>query len=369
MPANLGRTFTIEPIYDAGPFEVSAQSKRITVAEARAIRGRVVDHKSSPVAGAKVFLREKSPLQLVNGKPESFSGHQTVTDKEGRFAIDAAEGKGTALVVSAPTCHIWHVPLTDAPGEITIKLPEPATLELLYDIPGDAPKAQVAIHLKSWEMPAWKQVADAEQTIAVPQSGRVVLKDMTPGLYDIWRSKVIIVGRSGTGAFCDRGNFALTGGKTTTIAFVRKEGHPVTGRLTGMTPDSAPGVELMVQRKVTIPPHAGTIGPAVKGILADGLASKPKSGKAAPTVKWITVDALACKPNGPFKTARLSPGTYTISATAYAPMSDREMYSLGLWRRVPAYTGSATVTVGKDQPPAEVIIKMTNPTKPKPKSK
>lgn len=352
MPANLGRSFTIEPIYDAGPFEARPQSNRITVAEARAIRGRVVDHNGSPAAGAKVFLREKSQVRLVDGKPESFSGQQAVTDKEGRFAIDAAKGEGTALVVSAPACHIWHVPLAESPGEITIALPEPATLELLYDIPGDAPKAQIEIHLKSWDMPGWKQVAGAERTVAVPQSGRVVLKDMTPGLYDIWRSKVIIIGRSGTGAFCDRGDFTLTGGKTTTIAFVRKEGHPVTGRITGMTPDSVPGVELMVQRKAITPPHAGTILPAVKRITA---------GTVAPAVQWITVDALACKPNGPFKTARLSPGTYTISAKAYAPMSNRARFSTGLWRRPLAFTGSATVTVGKDRPPAEIIIKMTKP--------
>jgi hypothetical protein len=125
----------------------------------------------------------------------------------------------------------------------------------------------------------------------------------------------------------------------------------------------------MVQRKVTIPPHAGTIAPAVKRVLADDLASRPKAGKAAPTVKWITVDALACKPNGPFKTARLSPGTYTISAKAYAPMSNSADLNFGLWRRVPVYTGSATVTVTKDQRPAEVVIKMTRPTKPKPKPK
>jgi len=363
VPGNLGRTFTIEPIYDAGPFEVCAQNKRITVGELLAIRGRVVDHKGSPAAGAKVFLREKSSMRLVDGKPESFSGHRSVTDKDGRFAIDAAKGKGTGLVVSAPTCHVWHVPLGDTPGEITIKLPEPATLELLYDIPGDAPKAKIAIHMKSWDMPGWKRVAGTERTVIVPQSGRVVLNDMTPGLYDIWRSKIVIVGRSGTGAFCDRGNFTLTGGKTATADFVRKEGHPVTGRIRGMAQDSAPGVELMVQRKVTTPPHAGTILPAVKRTLADALASKPNAGTVAPTVKWITFDALACKPNGPFKTARLSPGTYTISAKAYAPMSNRNRYSLGLWRRSPAYTGSATVTVGKDRPPAEVIIKMTKPKK------
>ena len=322
----------------------------------------MVDHKGSPAAKAKVFLREKSHMNLVNGKPESFSGHQTVTDKEGRFAIDAAKGKGTALVVSAPTCHIWQVPLADATKEIIIKLPEPATLELRYDIPDDAPKARIEIYLKSWDMPGWKQVAGAQRTINIPQSGRVVLKDMTPGVYDIWRSKIIIIGRSGTGAFCDRGNFTLTGGKTTTASFVRKEGHPVTGRITGMTPDSVPGVELRVQRKATTPLHVGTIGPAVKSVLAD-------VGAGAPTAKWITVDALACKPNGEFKTARLSPGTYTISAKAYAPMPDRNRYSLGLWHRPLAYTGSATVTIDKDRPPAEVVIKMTRPTKPKPRRK
>jgi len=325
------------PDFDAGPFEVRPQSKRITVGELLSIRGRVLDHKGSPAVGAKVFLRDPSRLRLVNGKPERFSGRQTITDGDGRFAIDAAKGKATGLIVSAPTCHVWQVPLADTPGEVTIRLPEPATLELLYDIPGDASTAKVQIHLKTQDMPGWKQLDGVERTVTVPNNGRMVLNDMMPGLYDIWRSKTVVVGRVGSRAFCDRGNFALAAGKTTTAAFVRKEGHPVTGRITGLPPDSVPGVMLVVQQRVA--------------------KTKPQAA-AGPAARWITVDGLRCKPNGPFKTARLSPGTYTISAKAYAPTSDSGR-SLGTFWRRPAFTGSAKVTVGKDHPPAEVVIKMT----------
>ncbi len=323
------------PDFDASPFEVRPQSKRITIGEVRSIRGRVLDHKGNPAVGAKVFLRNRFRLTLVDGKPEDFSGRQTVTDGDGRFVIDAAKGKAKGLVVSAPTCYVWHVPLTDAPGEVTVRLPEPGTLELLYDIPGDAPKAEIEIHLKSWDMPGLKPVAGATRTVTVPNNGRVVLNDMTPGPYDIWRSKAMGDGLIGFGLFCDRADFALTAGKTTTAAYVRKEGHPVTGRITGLPPGSVPGVMLRVQR---VP--------------------KAKPPAAGPAVRSITVDALGCKPNGPFKTARLSPGTYTISAEAYAPASGSGR-SLGLFRRVPTFTGSVAVTVEKDHPPAEVVIKMT----------
>jgi hypothetical protein len=81
-----------------------------------------------------------------------------------------------------------------------------------------------------------------------------------------------------------------------------------------------------------------------------------------------TVDALRCKPNARFTTARLSPGVYTIIAKAYAPVSrDGARWSgTGLARiPTPAFTGSATVTVVKDKPPAEVVIPMR---KPKPRS-
>ncbi len=330
------------PDFDASPFKVRPQSKRITVGEGLPIRGRVVDHKGNPAVGAKVFLRDKSHITLRNGKPERTAVQRTVTDEDGRFAIDAAKGKATALIVSAPTCHVWQVPLTDAPGEVIIRLPEPATLELLYDIPGDAPQATIEIHLKSWDMPGWKRVASAMRTVAVPNNGRVVLNDMTPGLYDVWRSKVMSDGHLGFGAFCDRGDFALTAGKTTSAAYVRKEGHPVSGRITGLPADSVPGVMLLVQRAAkTKPPAAKT--------------KQPAAGSA---VRWITADALGCKPNGPFKTARLSPGTYTINAKAYALVSDSGR-SFGLSWRVPAFTGSAKVTVEKDRPPAEVVIVMT----------
>jgi len=321
VPGDLGRNFTLVPDYNAGPFEVRLQSKRITVGQLQTIRGRVLDHTGKPAVGAKVFLLDRQRFRFDEGKPERFSGPVAATDKDGRFTIDTAKGKAKGLVVSAPTCHVWHVPLAEEPGEVAIRLPEPATLELLYDIPGDAPTARILIQLKTRSVPGWQQFVDGvERSVTVPANGRVVLGDMPAGVYHVWRSK--------SGVTCDRADLTLTAGKTTTASFVRKTGHPVTGRITGMPLNIASPVEVLVQHKT-------------------------KS----------TVDALRCKPNVRFTTARLSPGVYTISAKAYAPVPRDHVnrLSFGWVRRTPAFTGSATVTVVKDKPPAEVVIQMRKP--------
>jgi hypothetical protein len=327
VPGNLGRNFTLVPDFKAGAFEVKPQSKRITVAKIQTIKGQVLDHTGSPAVGARVHLLARQRFRFEDGKLMRLAFLGDVTDKNGRFTFHPGMGRAKGLVVSTPTCHVWYVPITDETDQVAIRLPKPATLKLLYGIPGDDASARIQIQLKVESVPGWRQFVDGvERLVTVRADGRVVLGGMIPGVYRVWRWK--------NGVNCDRRELTLTAGKTATASFVRKTGHPVTGRITGMPPAGAPTVKILVQRK---------------------------SG--------ATVDALRCKPNARFTTARLSPGVYTIIAKAYAPVSresESEHTGTGFARiPTPAFTGSATVTVVKDKPPAEVVIPMR---KPKPRS-
>ena len=325
MPGNLGRKFTVVTKYDAGPFKVTLQNASFTVAESVAIRGRVVDHAGRPVGGANVFLGGHQMLRIEDGKPERFDGPKGVTDVAGRFMLDGARGKATRIIVSAPRLHVWHAPVPAEEKELTIKLPEPATLVLRYDIEGDAAEGEFRLELKAWDMPDWKSVVGSCQRPTAPNKGQVVLKNVTPGVYDLFRSKMVVAGGMGFGRPLDRHTITLRPGESTVVEFIRKEGHPITGRITGLPKDSVPGVFIFVQGAQAV-------------------------GERGDTVAF---DGLACKPNGRFKTARIPPGTYTVKADAYKPTRG---FRSG-WPS-PAFVGTAKVTVPRDRPPAEICIEM-----------
>jgi len=330
VPSALGRKFTAVPKYDAGPFKVNLKRTTFTVGEAVVIRGRVLDHKGTPAAGAKVFLVAHQRLRLEDGKAKFFDGVEAVTDKDGRFVLEGAHSKANHIVVSAPSLYVWQVPAPDVTRQITVKLPEPATLVIRYDIEGDEPEARFRVHLKTWEMPAWKHVVEPTQNPTAPDRGQVVLKNVTPGLYDLAHVKIIVAGHFGKGIFCDRRNLTLESGKTTVAEFVRKEGHPIAGQVTGLPKDTVPGVFITVE-------SAGPPG------------DRPKPDKWEAT----TFDALTCEPNGRFTTARIPPGTYTVNADAYKP---ERGFRSGI--RAPDFVGAAKVTVTTKAPPPPVRIQM-----------
>lgn len=322
MPSDLKDSFVAVAKFQAGPFKVTLKKTPFTVSPGVVIHGRVLDHKGRPVPGATVFFVEHRMLRLQDGKARYFKGPKSETDKDGRFVLHGARSKMNRIVVSAPSLPVWNVPGPGGPQEVTIRLPEPATLVIRYDIEGDEPKARFHLHLMTWEMPDWRSVVDTMQNPEAPNKGRVVVKGLTPGTYDLARTKSVRAGNFGRGFFCNRRRITLQPGKTAVAEFVRPEGHPIVGEVAGLAKGSVPGVFIEVA-------SAGN-----------------EKGST-------TLDALACEVNGRFKTARIPPGTYTVTATAYKP--DRGV-RLGLL--VPQFVGHVEVTVPKDRPPAPVRIQM-----------
>jgi hypothetical protein len=300
------------------------------------IRGRVLDHEGRPVAGAKVLVSGPTMISITNGEIEGPGGVPQQTDAEGRFSVtglDLSGGTGEALprvIVLAPGVHAWAVPVVPTAKEITIRLPEPASLKIRYDIPGADEEAEFRLELKTWTMPDWQGVQSV-QIVKAPNGGEVTVSNLPPGAYDFARSKLVRVGDRGEGALLDRRSLELQGGQTAAVSVVRTEGQVIEGEVVGLPADTVPG--------------------AFVEILA-----APQDGGEIDDIKTPRLDEVATGTGGSFRTSLIPPGTYLIKASAYEPEPRDGVFVSGI--RLPSYTGSTMVTIEAGGRPVHVRIEM-----------
>jgi hypothetical protein len=323
---------------EAGTIEVTVKLKR-----GQQIIGHVFDHMSNHLSKASVFLvgdrgapnitGGMAVRLFVSGGDETVT--KTVTDADGRFILTGAGADATTVVVSAPTLDIWVVPAPPQGKELDITLPEPGKLVFRYDIDGGEAEATIFLQLLRNERKGW----DAAQNVREPKvanKGRLVLENLTPGTYDLARMKYnLLVGDMILHQACERRNAVVESGKTAEVAFVRESGAPVEGEVAGLKGLKLPGAYVLVN-----------LGDEAKEGRPDRFAEK-------------RVEAVTCNDTGGFKTPRLLPGTYTIVAEAYAPLTPEQRGRTG-WR-VPDYRAFAVVTVPKDGPAPKVRIEMPKP--------
>ncbi len=299
-----------------------------------AVRGQVVDPDGKPVAGAFVALVGPHALNMEGGVAEGFRGSTAYTDRDGRFLLTGiGEDKSEHVAVRSELMAMWIAPVPKVGNELTIRLPGPATLLFRYEIDGDLAEATIRVQLKTWDMPGWEAVQVTERT-KLAQKAEATLRNLPPGDYDIARTKSVRVGDMGIGLFLDRRSVSLKSGESHRVDFVRREGHAIVGRLTGL-----------------------------KGVKGAYVFVKPAEATGDPRqmneYQLTTFDALAADPEGRFKTARIPPGEYTIVAQAWAPeKNEGGLERTGL--RLPTLGGRAKVKISADAPPPELTIAMVS---------
>lgn len=302
------------------------------------VRGRVLDHEGNPVRGATVLLATEE-VTVFGGELDRPKVPRTVTDGEGRFVIAVPLPPAGRLIVTAPTIHAWLVPLAPPGQEILVRLPRPATLTVRYNVPGGPETATFSLHLHAWEMPEWKGWISTGQKFTVRNGGEVVLRDVTPGLYDLQRRKAAPVPLviSLDIPLDWKRELTLDPGESRTADFVRNGGQRLQGRVTGLAPMGLPGAWVTVleavgdrdMRKVTI----------------------------------LAFDLVGVGPDGAFQTELLPPGKYTLVA-------ESDIYRHDLKRGIPLchFRGLAEVTIPREG--REPIILAMNlayfPTPPQP---
>jgi hypothetical protein len=341
------------------------------------IRGMVLDYAGWPVSGAIVYL---APIELGfvrlgplgwsssgNGPAITNWGHShAVTDPAGRFSLRGIGTNESRLIaVSSDECLIQPVPVAGPVQDLKITLPEPASLIVDYDIPGDVPKADFMLALNTNELPSptWKYITSTRWG-AAPNGGQVVLSNLLPGVYDFSRSRwddannrrrAIVFGDPQKTVQTDHQRVVLQSGQTQQVHLVRSAGQRVEGQVTGLPnlPDTAVAC-LCVASSTAIRSRADFT-----------------TNKLDPCF-----DAVSLPGNGHFQTALLEPGTYTLVAEVYvqadAPDDQENKKEVPgdepvfggfmdfAFFRLPrlALVGSATVTVTTNAPPPPVRISL-----------
>lgn len=324
----LPQPVTAEPLVSPA----SAKNLEVRLKRGREIRGQVVDHMHSPVARATVFLGGYQLLNLVNGQAEHFYCSRTTTDEDGRFVLSGVNEEAKAIIVSADTLDVYCAPMPRLSEQSRIELPEPATAILRYDIAGEKQEGQFHLYLKTFEMEEWRNVVASVQKHKVLNGGKAVLKNLTPGVYDIGRMKELRLGDMGRAGFCDRRTITVEAGKVTHVDFVRQTGQPIQGEIVDLQGCEVPGAFIYIK-------------------------SAESTGDPYNMDEWMltTFDSLTCDVSGRFKSARILPGSYTVIANAYKPESRTYGYS-GI--RLPDFIGVAKVAVPNEGQPPHVCIQM-----------
>ena len=226
-----------QPVLSAAP-PAGKDEMEVTIRLVRIpdkVRGVVLDHTGKPLNDAAVYAVGPSLtlaageawLQLPEGRRDD-RVQPVHTDAEGRFELPT--GGAFSLGVSHARFDAWPVAIPPS-GEITIRLPEPARVEVNLDIDGAEKEGVIFYQLLSHLMPEFA-VGDRGGSIGcltssrymkIANPGKLVLAALPPGKYQLARQG---------GVMLDRQIFEVKSGETKTFDFVRGKGARVRGKVT-----------------------------------------------------------------------------------------------------------------------------------------
>jgi len=281
------------------------------------LHGMVLDHAGWPVPGAIVYL---APVELGfvrlgplgwsssgNGPNITNWAHShAVTDPAGRFSLRGIGTNETRLIAVSPDENLIQPVMVPGPvQDLKITLPEPASLIVDYDIPGDVPKADFTLTLNTNALPSpiWKYITSTRWGEA-PNGGQIVVSNLLPGVYDFARSRQSDANNRGRILFgepqkivqTDHQRVVLQSGQTQQVHLARSIGQRVQGQVTGLQ---------------AIPDIAGSF-------LCVASSTAIRSREDYMTNKLDPCfDTVSLGRDGLFQTALLEPGTYTLVAEVY----------------------------------------------------
>lgn len=309
------------------PAKVEKQIIRLR--KAPEIHGRVLDHTGRAVSNARLFLSYQQKLDLLDDRLGFFSAATAETDATGHFTLRGDPHEATGLVVTASVLRVWSTNLPVDLSNVIIRLPEPASLLIRYDIKGAPLGGKFLLDLSRWEKSnAACSIASLQHQV-VTNSSSVLLTNLPSGEFNIAR----LAPWQGGGFVCDRQNVKLASGKTNVVEFVRKNGQRIIGRVLGLKQSGIQSADVYVR-----PPEAA----ANPNTLGD--------------MRLACLDTVACRDDGGFQTATIPPGTYKLIVYAYKPPEPSTVHSTGV--PTPDFAGEMTVTIKEAGRPLHVEIKL-----------
>lgn len=288
------------------------------------VRGVVFDHTGKPLKNAAVFAIGPTGLNLAGGSAVSAYGGNdgdvasVKTDDAGRFEIEAGEAK--SLAVSHAQFDAWPATIPEK-GDLTIRLPEPARVEVEIDVDGADKESTVFYQLLTSHMPEFVRL-QSTRDLKAANPGKLTLAALPPGKYQISRNVMNNLGQIGFGAMLDRQFFEVKAGETKAINFARKSGARVRG-------------------KVTLPADTKLMGIVV--------AIRNEKAEKSPfdEHEWTTVYASqTAEKDGTFRTERVLPGKYLLHVRAYTPLTEEQMRRTGFI--LPSFSAERRIEVPAD---------------------
>lgn len=291
---------TSAPLADKAEINVTIRLKRPPAK----VRGVVLDHTGKPVKDAAVFAVGQNGLNLFAGAAWSrgWPGENrkeptatpVMTDEQGRFELPTAGAR--VLGVSHPSFDAWPTAIP-ASGEVTIRLPKPARVEIKLDIDGAGTACSIYYKdLSDVPLPE-SGFVQISRSMSIPNPGHFILDAMPPGKFQLYRC-------GAGGRILDQHIFDLKPGESKTIDYVRSKGARIRGKVTWAKDLKPQGIIVSIHGE--------------------------ESFKGPFNSTWQrTYTSINPAADGTFLTERIPPGTYQLIAYAFAPLTEAQKFRTG----------------------------------------
>ena len=160
--------------------------------------------RANPLKDAAVFAIGPTGVNLAAGHRHRRSDDEAQpvrTDADGRFEVPIGEAK--SLAVSHASFDAWPAAIP-AEGEVTIRLPEPARVDIELAIDG-ADKESVIFYQLLTEGRTEFTGVRLEREVKIANPGKLSLAALPPGRYQLCRNVMNHLGEIGMGA-CSNGS-------------------------------------------------------------------------------------------------------------------------------------------------------------------
>jgi hypothetical protein len=320
-------------ITSAPPDDKDEMEVMIRLRRGPKVRGIVLDHAGKPVKDAAVFALGPTGVNLSAGQARDSEAEPVRTDADGRFEILIGEAK--SLAVSHTTFDAWPAPIP-AKGDVTIRLPEPARVDIDLAIDGADKESQIFYQLLTEGRKEFTGLR-LEREVKMANPGKLSLAALPPGRYQLCRSVMNHLGEIGMGAFLEREFFEIKAGETKSIDFVREKGARVRGKFTWPADTKLMGSVVYVRSEKAV---------------------KSPFDKHEWTTTYAAQTAAA---DGTFLTERIAPGKYVLEVKAYVPLTQEQRFRTG--RITPSYSAQVNIEVPAegDLKVADLVLKPTRP--------
>ncbi len=213
------------------------------------VRGKVVDHRGTPVSGADVVLLGEEQLTVYANpgpRPDTVRYSMSLqansvptvkTDSQGRFSFKRVTTPANRIAVVCESMLLWEVTRKQAGSTslVLITLPEPGELLLRADIPEKPDKLEYWIVGRPGSRVDWESDCVFYRGIEVPNPGQRVVKPLPPAQYAVERLGLTPTGiRTNLMNMAERRLVVVKSGKRMESSYDRKTGRVVEGHVRGL---------------------------------------------------------------------------------------------------------------------------------------